>query len=68
MNDEARTLRIRHIYRTMILRGGVRIPRRYAEMLVGPDCAYRLYDTASGRDGSRHGAKGRRGKRSKRRL
>lgn len=53
MNDEARILRIRHIYRTMILRGNLRIPRRYAEMLVGPDCAYRLYDTASGREKNR---------------
>jgi len=61
MNDEARTLPIRHLYRTLILRGGVRIPRRYAEMLVGPDCAYRLYDAGSGPE--KRGARGKRRKR-----
>jgi len=66
VSDEARTLRIRHLYRTMILRGGVRIPRSHAEGLVGPDCAYRLYDVADNRSGASRRARRKRGKGKKR--
>jgi len=50
----------------MILRGGVRIPRSHAEGLVGPDCAYRLYDVADNRSGASRRARRKRGKGKKR--
>jgi hypothetical protein len=42
-SDSAEALRKRYLYRRMILRGEVRLPRESAVPLVGPDCAYHLY-------------------------
>ncbi len=39
----AEEIRLRYRYRTLILRGQLRLPRAAAVALVGPDCAYHLY-------------------------
>jgi len=39
----AEEIRLRYLYRDLILRGRVALPRRSAVKLVGPDCAYHLY-------------------------
>jgi hypothetical protein len=36
-------IRLRFLYRDLILRGKVRITRGAAKGLIGPDCAFRLY-------------------------
>jgi len=36
-------IRIKALYRNMILRGKVKLPPESARKLVGPDCAYHLY-------------------------
>jgi hypothetical protein len=38
-------IRLRYLYRSMILRGKVRLPLEAAKKLVGPDCAFHLYST-----------------------
>jgi hypothetical protein len=43
MNPTAEEIRIRYLYRTLILRGQFRLPLQAAISLVGPDCAYHLY-------------------------
>ncbi len=39
----AEEIRIRQLYRDLILRGKVRLSLEAARGLVGPDCAYHLY-------------------------
>ena len=36
-------IRLRYLYRSLILRGKVRLPMDAARNLVGPDCAFHLY-------------------------
>jgi len=40
---KADEIRIRYLYRNLILRGTVKISFESARRLVGPDCAYHLY-------------------------
>jgi hypothetical protein len=42
-NPKAEAARIRYLYRSLILRGELKLPRDAAIPLVGPDCAYHLY-------------------------
>ena len=42
-NPRAEAARLRYRYRSMILRGELKLPRDAAIPLVGPDCAYHLY-------------------------
>jgi hypothetical protein len=36
-------IRIRYLYRHLILRGKVKVSFESARRLIGPDCAYHLY-------------------------
>jgi hypothetical protein len=45
MEDSPEEIRLRYLYRTIILRGKARLPLEAARKLVGPDCAYHLYST-----------------------
>ena len=36
-------IRLRYLYRTLIIRGRIRVSLESAKRLVGPDCAYHLY-------------------------
>jgi hypothetical protein len=49
MNDKADGIRRRYHYRRLILTGKVKLSRTLAVRFVGPDCAYHLYRTESGR-------------------
>ncbi len=40
---DAEITRKKYKYRSLILRGRVRLPQKAAYKLVGPDCAYHLY-------------------------
>lgn len=43
MNSKAEEIRIRYLYRNLILRGKIRLSLEASRKLVGPDCAYHLY-------------------------
>jgi hypothetical protein len=43
MKIMAEEIRIRYLYRHLILRGEVKVSFESARRLVGPDCAYHLY-------------------------
>ncbi len=43
MNSRAEEIRLRHVYRKMILMGKAKISFESARRLVGPDCAFHLY-------------------------
>ena len=43
MKAEAERIRIRYLYRRMILSGEIEVHRHTAKRLIGPDCAYHLY-------------------------
>lgn len=43
MNRKAEEIRIRYLYRNLVLRGKVCLPLEVSMKLVGPDRAYRLY-------------------------
>jgi len=45
MKIMAEEIRIRYLYRHLILRGEVKVSFESARRLVGPDCAYHLYST-----------------------
>jgi hypothetical protein len=49
MNPKAEEIRIRYLYRTLILRGQLQLPLQAAIPLVGPDCAYHLYAVSDSR-------------------
>jgi hypothetical protein len=40
---DAEIMRIKYSYRTMLLKGKIKLPLETARKLVGPDCAYHLY-------------------------
>jgi hypothetical protein len=46
---DADEIRLRYLYRKMILMGKAKVSFETARRLVGPDCAYHLYGTMSGR-------------------
>jgi hypothetical protein len=43
MRDKSEEIRIRHLYRKLIVTGKAKISLESARALVGPDCAYHLY-------------------------
>jgi len=43
MKAKADEIRIRYLYRHLILRGMVKVSLESARRLIGPDCAYHLY-------------------------
>ena len=43
MKRKTEEIRIRYLYRHLILRGNIKVSFESARMLVGPDCAYHLY-------------------------
>jgi hypothetical protein len=50
-NPRAEEARLRYLYRNLILRGRLRLPREAALPLVGPDCAFHLYGFESAGEG-----------------
>jgi hypothetical protein len=49
MKSTAEEIRLRHLYRKMIVMGKAKISFESARRLVGPDCAFHLYGTVSGK-------------------
>jgi len=45
MGNTPDEIRLRYLYRSIILRGKARLPLEAARKLVGPDCAFHLYST-----------------------
>lgn len=43
MNQKAEAIRIRYLYRSLILRRKINVPFEAALKIIGPDCAYHLY-------------------------
>jgi len=42
-NPKAEEMRLRTLYRDIVLRGDVRLPIKPMRALIGPDCAFHLY-------------------------
>jgi hypothetical protein len=40
---DAEVMRIKYLYRALLLKGKINLPLESAQKLVGPDCAYHLY-------------------------
>lgn len=49
-HERAETLRKKHLYRSLILQGKLKLRHQAARRLVGPDCAYHLYHHMSAQD------------------
>lgn len=43
MYSKAEEIRIRYLYRDLVLKKKIRLPLEGAIRIVGPDCAYHLY-------------------------
>jgi len=43
MSDKAEIIRIKYQYRELILKRKLKMPVKTASKLIGPDCAYHLY-------------------------
>jgi hypothetical protein len=43
MSRKSEEIRIRYLYRNMVLRRKLQLPLKTAVKIVGPDCAYHLY-------------------------
>ncbi len=43
MSDISEEIRLRYLYRNLVLQGKAKISLESAKRLVGPDCAYHLY-------------------------
>jgi hypothetical protein len=43
MKSRADSIRLKYLYRRMILNGEISVSHSAARRLVGPDCAYHLY-------------------------
>ena len=42
-SDNPEAIRLKYLYRNLILRGKLFLPQKDASKLIGPDCAYHLY-------------------------
>jgi len=51
MENPSEEIRLRYLYRRLILLGKVRVSMEAARNLVGPDCAYHLYAIGKDRNG-----------------
>jgi hypothetical protein len=51
MGNPSEEIRLRYLYRSLVLRGKVRISLESARKLVGPDCAFHLYGGAKDQGG-----------------
>lgn len=51
MGNLPEEIRIRYLYRSLILRGKIRVTMESAKKLVGPDCAFHLYSTVKNQNG-----------------
>jgi len=49
MGRTGEEIRIRYLYRSLILRGKVVLSLEAARGLIGPDCAYHLYSLMGGK-------------------
>lgn len=49
-NEHAENLRKKHLYRSLILSGRLKLRHQSARRLVGPDCAYHLYSHLNAAD------------------
>ena len=47
MNRKAEEIRIRYLYRDLILKRKIKLPFKAAVKIIGPDCAYHLYAVTS---------------------
>ena len=47
MNEQAENIRKKYLYRRLIMSKKVKIKRKAATGLIGPDCAYHLYSQMS---------------------
>jgi hypothetical protein len=47
MTMQSEEIRLRYLYRRLIVEGKAKISFEAARMLVGPDCAYHLYSVVS---------------------
>jgi len=56
MSRKSEEIRIRYLYRNMVLRGQLQLPLKTAIKIIGPDCAYHLYSLT---DSEREKTKGR---------
>lgn len=43
MNKKSEEMRVKYLYRNLILRNKIKLPFKAALKIVGPDCAYHLY-------------------------
>ncbi len=43
MSDGVEEIRLRYLYRSLLLNGKIRLSYESARGLIGPDCAYHLY-------------------------
>jgi hypothetical protein len=43
VSNTSEEIRLRYLYRNLILRGKVRVSIESARKLIGPDCAFHLY-------------------------
>ncbi|MEN8265204.1 MAG: hypothetical protein ABFR82_17295 [Nitrospirota bacterium] len=43
MNKKAEEIRIKYLYRNLILKKKVKLPLEASMKIIGPDCAYHLY-------------------------
>lgn len=48
MNGTSEEIRLRYLYRDLVLKGRVSLSLEAAKKLVGPDCAFHLYSFVKG--------------------
>lgn len=53
MSDRSEEIRLRYLYRKMILEGKAKVSFEAARALVGPDCAFHLYGRMNGKQAPR---------------
>jgi hypothetical protein len=51
MGNLPEEIRLRYLYRNLILRGKVRLTLECARKLIGPDCAFHLYANVKDQSG-----------------
>jgi hypothetical protein len=45
--EDAEAMRVRYLYRALLLKGKIKLPLETACKIMGPDCAYHLYSAGN---------------------
>ena len=58
--DKAELIRLKHLYKKLVMEGKIKLPFEQAVKFIGPDTAYHLYENRKGNRSTKNASKKKR--------